>query len=238
MEGRRKVFLLFLWIFGVILTLSVNVKKGRCEQKLVGFIEKFQGVVKVKRVNSFRSTLVKGNNTKLFVGDIVRTKRHSWSLIRFLNGHKLLLEEKSILYIEKASALDLKNGRVYVRIRKGVKGLKLKAGIALIGVKGTKFAVNVSKNGMLIYVKEGKIEITSLKGMFKRYVKKQKEEFEAYMKKELEEFKKYKKRIEKEFYEYIKSFELKEGNGVIIVDNEVYKTKVSPEFLKGFKMLD
>ncbi len=235
----KKILMLILFsVLFISFSTTPHQVKAKTQRLTIGFIEKFKGVVKVKRMNAFKPIRVRKKETRLFAGDIVRTRKHSWSLIKFLNKHRLLLEEDSILYLPSPSELDLKHGRIYVKIRKGIKGLKLKAGIALIGVKGTEFAVDFNQNQTLIYVKEGKIKVSNSKGMFKRYLKKQQNEFETYKKKELEEFRKYKEKMEKEFYEYVKSFELKKGGCVKIVGNKVYQVKISPEFLEGFKLIE
>ncbi len=223
----------------VLLALVLWVGVGLCEKgRLAGWIVKVEGVVTVKRAGEFKGKRVTENGTELFVGDVIRTKRGSRAFIKFVDGTKVVLEERSVLVVEDLKQVSSDRGRIYFRIRKGVKGRKARISNILIGVKGTEFAVDVREKGTSVFVNEGVVEVENLEGEFKRYMKRHEEEFERFRKEREEEFERYRRELEKEFYAFVKSFELYAGKAVSIVGNEVRDIEIPKEVLEGFKLLD
>jgi len=72
-----------------------------------------------------------------------------------------------------------------------MQGINIKTKSAVIGVKGTTFLVDVRGKNIIVFLKEGELDIKSIKGQFKRYQKKQMSEFKAYKQKQQEEFAKF-----------------------------------------------
>ena len=222
---------LILWIFIFFPRISYS------QENLVGYILKFTGKVYIKKENSIKPVKVQKLNTPIFVRDCIKTKSHSKAFIKFVDGSKVILEEKTTLCVENYKTNKLGKGKVFFKIRKGVKGRKLIVSNILIGAKGTKFAV-VSQDQNIIAVKEGEIEVKNLTGEFKKFEKGWLQEFENFKKQRLSEFEQYKTRLKREFYKFVKSFCLKSGEAVVITGNQVKYTKISPEIEKGFKELD
>ncbi|WP_457623267.1 FecR domain-containing protein [Persephonella sp.] len=205
-----------------------------------GKIVKFEGKVKVFRESSVRGINVDGSNFPLFVKDIIKTKSRSMAFIKFIDDSKIVLTEKSSLIIEDVDTVSAEGGRVLFSIKKrgGIRGLKVKARSVVIGVKGTKFIVDMSDDSMNIFLKEGLLSVRSLVGEFVRYKKKEISEFEKFKKEHIDEFEEYKKEMEEEFKEFVKEFEMREGTAVSITDGEVRDIKIPPEIEREFELLD
>ncbi len=235
----KKIGYRFLFLFIILISLlffSEGFSQENQNNLVIGKIVKFEGKVYVKGIKDIKPHRIK-KEVSLKVGDCIKTKMKSRAFIKFIDGCKVVLDENSILCIQSYKKDKLKKGRVFYKIRKGVKGKRLAVSNILIGVKGTKFAVNF--NGTcLIAVKEGTICVENLKGQFKKYKKKVIQEFESFKKKHIKEFKKYKERMQKEFYEYVKKFKLGSGEAVSIKGNEVISVKIPEEMEKGFSLLD
>jgi len=230
--------LIIVFVLSLVLPVFAQTENVIRAKNPVGWIVKFEGQVKVKRQNIFKSFKVTENNFELFVGDCIRTKRNSRAFIRFIDDNKVVLDEKSILFIEGYKQISPQKGRVYFKIRKGVKGVKIRVSNILIGVKGTEFAVDLTQEGTSVFVNEGKIELENISGEFKRYLQKEQNDFEKFMQKQKKDFEKYKEKIAKEFFEFVKSFELESGAAVSIVNNEVKEIAIPEEIKEGFKLLE
>jgi len=240
---KISIAILSLAIFTILAFQSVVFGESL---KSVGEVVKYKGKVVVKKKNKIKPVRIKKVHFKLYVGDCVKTKSHSKALILFVDGTKVLLDQRSVLCIQGYEKTGLKSGRVFFKVKKGIKGRKLAVSNILIGVKGTLFGVGFNNTtGLIVEVKEGKVCVENLKGEFKKYEKGIKAKFEEFQKQRAKEFKEfnkkfeeYKKRVEKEFYEFVKRFELKPGETVSIVNNEVKYIKPPKDFEEGFKLLE
>ncbi|NPA40402.1 MAG: FecR domain-containing protein [Thermodesulfobacteria bacterium] len=247
-KGRKISLLSFLVIvFVVFVFKSFALAKNLAQnQTAVGEVTKYKGRVVVKRKGEIRPFRVRKEHFKLFVGDCIKTKTNSKALILFIDGTKVLLDQKSVLCIQDYEKTGLKTGKVFFKVKKGIKGRRLVVSNILIGVKGTLFGVGFENStGLVVEVKEGRVCVENLKGEFKKYEKKLKASFEEFkkqreigVKKLNKEFEAYKKKVEKEFYEFVKKFELKPGETVSIINNEVKYIKPPKEFEEGFKLLE
>jgi hypothetical protein len=120
----------------------------------VGIVKKITGTVEVKRDKKVL-TLKKGN--PLFNGDIILTKTKSSVGIIFDDGTRVSLGAKAIFVIKKFIVnpskkeydvdLELKKGKVVFSSGKigklSPKSVKFRIPTGIIGIRGTKFAVEV-----------------------------------------------------------------------------------------------
>jgi hypothetical protein len=120
----------------------------------VAIVKKTTGKVLVKR-NNIKVSVKAGSSLK--IGDIVMTKSKSSAGIIFDDGSRLSLGEKAIVVIreftvkpstkEYAVDLDLKKGKAVFSSGKIGKlapdALKFRIPEGIIGIRGTKFAVEV-----------------------------------------------------------------------------------------------
>ncbi|ACO03870.1 MAG TPA: hypothetical protein DEP48_04575 [Persephonella sp.] len=205
-----------------------------------GKIVQYEGVVKVHREDKVRPVKVDHPDFPIFVRDIVRTKSRSLAFIRFIDGSKVVLTEKSSLIVQDLDMVSANEGRVLFKIEKRgkLKGLKVKARSVVIGVKGTKFIIDMTDDSMNIFLKEGVISVRSLVGEFIRYRQREISEFERFKEEQIGGYEKYKKEMEEEFKEFVKEFEMRGGTAVSIKDGEVRDIKIPPYIEKEFELLD
>ncbi len=206
----------------------------------VGEINRFTGDVKVYSQGSVQGNKVLEEGVKLFVNDIVKTKRNALAHVSFADGSRAVLKERSTLEIEGIQGLNVQNGKVLFNIKKRgrLRGLMVKAKSVVIGVKGTKFLVDNSSEQLNIFLKEGTLLIQAEEGEFVKYSKKEKDQFESYKDGELGEFDKYKEKIDTEFKEFVKEFEMSAGAAISVDGKEVRDIVIPPEIEEEFKLLD
>lgn len=221
------------------------------DQKTVGKVQKFKGQILLKKKSEFKAVPVKKDNTPIPEETTLRTKNNSTAHIILVDGSEIFMDERSIVTIDGAKTVNTGAGKIVFDIKKQGEGTGVKIDLktAVIGVKGTKFIVEVKdadKGIANVYLKEGKLGFTSKKGDFKKYKPVQIDEYEAYRKKQLGEYDEYKKKLEEEFAEFVKEFDLEAGKAVSINGNEVRDSDI-PEDLdklfnqtggKDFKELD
>ncbi|WP_457570037.1 FecR family protein [Desulfurobacterium sp.] len=156
----RKIFILLLIIFGFSNLARANAIN-------VGRVEKAKGRVEIVKKGTFRGVNWKKLDGKLYVGDIVRTKRKSSAVIGFFDGTRVKLSENSRLYIEKyilseGTNINVTTGKVIFKVSKRVDGeFKVTTPEAIIGVKGTEFAVVVEPGQTIVAVANGIVDIAS-----------------------------------------------------------------------------
>ncbi len=138
----------------------------QADTKKVGEIVKAKGRVSIVRANTFKGIFWK-KDPRLFIRDIVRTKRKSMAWIDFIDGSKVVLEERSRLIIEKyipGGEVRVKNpsGKVVYKVSKRVRGkFMVETPTALIGVKGTEFATITTPIMAVVMVKTGMVEVVN-----------------------------------------------------------------------------
>lgn len=137
-----RIFVLILIITNVLLAESV------------GMVKKTSGTVKVKRA---KKVIVLKKGSRLKNGDIILTKSKSSVGIMFDDGTRVSLGEKAIFVINKFKVkpskkeydvdLELKKGKAVFSSGKvgklAPKSVKFRIPTGVIGIRGTKFAVEV-----------------------------------------------------------------------------------------------
>lgn len=89
-----------------------------------------------------------------------------------------------------------------------------------------------------VFLKSGKLTVEAIEGKFRRLVEKTEEEFEETIKKEEKEFDEFVKKEEREFEEFVKRFEMKSGQSIVIVGQEVKNIEFSKELDREFDLLE
>ncbi|WP_457622137.1 FecR domain-containing protein [Persephonella sp.] len=223
----------YLFIIFVVLFSHIYAQE-------VGKIVQYEGTVKVYREKKVKPYKVNEPDFPILVKDIIKTKTGSLAFISFVDNSKIVLTERSTLIVQSFDTVAAEKGRVLFKIEKRgrLKGLKVKAKSVVIGVKGTKFIVDMAEDGMNIYLKEGRISVRSLVGEFIRYKQKEISEFEKFKKEQLDEYEEYKRDLEEEFREFVKEFEMVGGTAVSIKNGEVRDIKIPFFIEKEFELLD
>ncbi|MEO2154976.1 MAG: FecR domain-containing protein [Nanoarchaeota archaeon] len=155
----KKSIILSILNLGLILnfkTFAANI--------YVGKVVKSRGRVVVLKKNAFRPISIKRVKGKLFVGDILRTKRKAFAEVKFIDNTKIFLEPETRLIIEDYRKGDKEvyttYGKVIYKIAKQTHGtFKIKTPTSIIGVKGTELLTFVKDGASIIAVKEGKVEV-------------------------------------------------------------------------------
>jgi len=188
---------------------------------VIGSVELVSGSAKVKSEDSLKKK-------KLFVGleisrgDLVTTSRDAKVLIKLLDGTSVIMDKNSIVHFISLNLTEQKDGKVYykVRSRDAKNSLKIKTSFAIIGIKGTTFIVEAGRKAS-VKLKEGLIDVESVKGKFELYRKKVQKQFEDFMRREQSAFEEYKQSQRPGFVEITDKFELQAGQGFSFDDNKV-----------------
>jgi len=224
-------------IISIVLVLGISITGFA--QQVAGHIEKFEGKVILYPYGSVRGISAK-NNLEFKVKDSIRAFQKSTAFIKFIDQSKIVLNENSILYVKDIQNLNLKNGKVVFEIQKqdDKQGIKIATKTAIIGVKGTKFLINVNKDEVDVILKEGEITVSAVKGEFKRYLKKEEEDFNKFVQDTKQDYEEYKKKVQEEFVEFVKEFTMKDEMAISIKGKEVRDLKDTKEFDDEFELLN
>ena len=226
-----RIFLVLLLsvLFGVVSASSV-----------VGSIEKLKGNVKVKSEDSIRKSKVKvGLEVK--AGDLIITSRNAFAEIKLKDGSQVVLDESSSIIFNSAYSAEQNGGKIYYKIssRDAKNSLKIKTPFAIIGIKGTTFIINATKDAS-VSLKEGLIGVQSIKEEFELYRKEVQKQFEDFMAQQQAAYDEYKQVQRPGFVEKTKEFDLKEKRSVSFDGNKASErewTKADDEEFKYFQEL-
>ena len=215
----RNLFIFIALFFATL--LSANV---------VGSVESVKGSVKVKSEGSFKkSKVVVGLEVK--EGDLITTSKKASLLIKLTDGSVVVVDSSSSIHFQKDNLIAQDGGKIFYKItsRSAKNSLKVKTPFAIIGIKGTQFVVNATKNAS-VSLKEGLIGVASIKEEFNLYRKKVQEEFNNYVAKQQSDFQKY-KNAQNQYAQVVvtKEFDLKAGNRISFNGNRVNEDAWSKE---------
>jgi len=215
----RNLFIFIALFFATL--LSANV---------VGSVESVKGSVKIKSEGSFKkSKVVVGLEVK--EGDLITTSKKASLLIKLTDGSVVVVDSSSSIHFQKDNLIAQDGGKIFYKItsRSAKNSLKVKTPFAIIGIKGTQFVVNATKNAS-VSLKEGLIGVASIKEEFNLYRKKVQEEFNNYVAKQQSDFQKY-KNAQNQYAQVVvtKEFDLKAGNRISFNGNRVNEDAWSKE---------
>ncbi|MDT8318009.1 MAG: FecR domain-containing protein [bacterium] len=200
--------------------------------KVSGSVQRYENGISIKA-----EILKKGD--LLFEGDRIATGKESLAFLEYNDGSKILLKAETELLMEKEKLVSVAKGRaLFHMLKQAISRFRVKMKTVTIGVRGTTFLTEVAKDSSALYLKEGRLNVYSEEGEFKRFKKRELDEFEKYKEKENEAFEEYKRKLEEEFIEYVKEFEMEGGTAINIEDNEVRDIITPPDVESDFELLD
>jgi len=216
-----------------------------------GQLAKYQGEILIRQDQKSKPQLINESGAFLHIGNQLRTQENSEAFIRWIDGSKIVMKEKSQLSINAIDYLNVDNGSVIFDIAKIQRPKPVRVGVklAILGIRGTKFiVVNEGKN-YNVYLKEGDITITSLSEDFKIYknqIESQMRQFREQFEREAKQFKSelksdfeaFKKETEMGQAELVNEFKLIESTGIEISDGILTLVPIPREIDEQFNLLD
>ncbi len=136
-----------------------------------------------------------------------------------------------------------------VKKRKAEAGVEVKTRLSVIGVKGTRFLVGDSDDGVSVVLDQGSVEITSTQGPVGLYREKAvskppEEDFESYARKHAEgvageqaAFEQYKTQVEREFVAYVENLTLAAGKELVTEGRVAVERNISSASAQAIKAL-
>jgi len=226
---RKFLVSVFIAIFSCVSVSASSV---------IGSVELVEGNVKVKSEGSFKKS-------KLFVGleikkgDLITTGRKATAVIKLIDGSVLALDASSTLHFASSNLAEQKEGKVYYKItsRDAKNSLKVKTPFAIIGIKGTTFIVDASKEAS-VKLKEGVIGIQSIKEEFELYRKEVQKQFDDFMTQQQAGFEEYKQAQKLGFAEITKEFDLQAGRTISFDDRKAVENSWTKEDDAEFKRFE
>jgi hypothetical protein len=182
---------------------------------VVGSIAQLKGTVKVQSEGSIKKSKIAAG-FEINDGDLIVTSDKSAAKIQLLDGSDLVLDQKSSIHFHSGTNAEQTGGKIFYKItsRDAKNSLSVKTPFAIIGIKGTTFIVNATKDAS-VTLKEGLIGVQSIKEEFELYRQKVQAEFDNYVSKQQSEFQKYKDAQNKyAIAEPTKEFDLKEKHRI------------------------
>jgi len=157
----RKVYVLFLYLFILFLIYAQNNQHVAKIDLLLGNVNIYQN----------GGWIEAGLNQKLYVGDLVETKKDSYAEIIFKDENiKIEVEEKTKIEIKKFEKREktIKSffGKIWNRIKRVVgQKYKVETKYGSAGVRGTEFAVElIPEGGLDVICEKGEIYLKNNKG--------------------------------------------------------------------------
>ncbi|MDH5710750.1 MAG: FecR family protein [Gammaproteobacteria bacterium] len=206
-----------------------------------GLILKTTGVVKI--VNAQGGVREVTGSEAINESDTVSTGEGGQAVVKFNDGALSILDENSILKVEKKNWLSHIGGKIYFTFRKVFSGSQqVKAKFSTIGIRGTTFIVTDNEDeGQSVALQEGKLEIESPGDDYEIHRQRPVKDFESFKREAAEarealqkEYEGYKKKTMEEFVEYKKSFSM-EANHVIRFDgNRVDEAEMGEQDAAAF----
>jgi len=225
-----RVFLVL--IFSVIFSIA-------SASNIVGSVEKLKGNVKVKSEGSIKKSKVKAG-LEIKAGDLIITSKSASAKIKLKDGSAVVLDESSSILFNSTYNAEQNSGKIYYKItsRDAKNSLKIKTPFAIIGIKGTTFIVNASKEDSSVALKEGLIGVASIKEEFELYRKEVKKQFEDFMAQQQAAYDEYKQVQKPGFVEKTKEFDLKEKRTVSFDGNKASEREWTKEDDEEFKYFE
>lgn len=190
----------------------------------IATIENISGKVKVLKNDTIRAT--KANlQQSLEINDMLITSKNSLATIKLTDGSLITLDAETKLLLDDINKLTQKDGQIFYNIKtqKG-KPLKVATNFATIGVKGTKFIINNTKEKN-IALKSGLISVSSNDANFEIHRAKHNSlDYATFQQNYNIQFKQYKQKDQEEFIEFKKQFDLL-PNRYITFENKIVREK-------------
>lgn len=225
-----------------IVTILVSLFTLLSASALIGNVESFKGIVKVKAEGSFKKSKIK-TGSQIKEGDLVTTSKKSSAVLKLTDGSTVILDASSSIHFPSVKNAEQVSGKIFYKItsRDAKNSLKIKTPFAIIGIKGTTFIINSDKGSEALALKEGLVGVTSIKEEFELYRKDMMAKYNSYVDDQMSEFEKYKQGIKEPEPIKTKEFDLKQGNIVSFSGKKVKETawqeKDNQDFAEFEKMM-
>ncbi len=236
----------FLKVFLVVLSLSAQASAA-CPP--VAHIVAFDGQVSVKPSGKVLKSSPGALPRALCAGDEV----HTFEGRALINDgrYTATLDRFSVAAFASAGQAAVNKGQALfeVKKRKAEAGVEVKTRLSVIGVKGTRFLVGDTDDGVSVVLDQGSVEITSTQGPVGLYREKSvakpaEENFESYARKHAEgvageqaAFEQYKTQVEREFVAYVENLTLEAGKELVTEGRVAVERNISGASAKAIKAL-
>ncbi len=203
---------------------------------VIGSVESLKGSVKVKSENSIKKSRVKAG-FEVKAGDLIITSKNAFAKIKLKDNSIVVLDESSSILFASSYDAQQNSGKIYYKItsRDAKNSLKVKTPFAIIGIKGTTFIINASKDDSFVSLKEGVIGITSIKEKFELYRKEIEKEFEDFMAQQQAAYEEYQQVQKPGFVEKTKEFDLHQKKTVLFEGNKAIEKDWAKTQIEEFK---
>ncbi|MEA1920361.1 MAG: FecR family protein [Campylobacterota bacterium] len=171
-------------------------------------ISKVEGKVKLLRMASIKKQkALKGE--VLFKGDKLISYTQAKVVLTLTDLSKVIINENTEFIFLNSDNIKQESGEVYYNIksRHASRGLKVETPFSIIGIKGTEFFIQSSKNSQ-VALNEGTLGIESLQASFELHKEKIMSEFENFKRSQDEAFEIYKQQAQNRVVTYVKQFDL------------------------------
>lgn len=216
-----------------------------------GTIMGYEGKVLIYRGGAVRGERVKVERAPLYVGDKLRTRSGSTAFVSLVDGSRVVLTPDSTMTIAGLEKMGVEGGRVLFDIKKrgGARGVEITTATALIGVKGTRFAVDCGKKRTAIHLRQGQLQIDAVEGNFRRHYRSMQEEFEQELESMRSEFDQSRTAMQEQFekemeqmqqgnIELMENFLMEAGESVAISGQDVAGISLPHNLQRQFDLLD
>jgi hypothetical protein len=165
--------------------------------------------------------------------------------------YTVAVDQFSVAAFASAGQAALSKGQALFEVskRKNETGVEIKTRLSVIGVKGTRFLVGDTKEGVSVVLDQGTVEITSTQGPVALYREKSmtkpaEEDFENYARKhadgvagEQDAFDQYKTQVQREFVAYVENLTLEAGKELVTAGHIAVERKIGSDSAKAIKTL-
>lgn len=141
----------------------------------VGKVDEFRGKVDKLERGQVRPQALSIENIRLSVGDVIRTKSDGMAKVSFIDGNRIELgplTKLSITDYQQVKSINVARGRVLFDIEKlkPGEGFEIRTPTAILGVKGTRFLIDVAPTSTLVVVFSGAVRISPINNLSVSYV--------------------------------------------------------------------
>jgi hypothetical protein len=203
----------------------------------LGRILRFEG-----RVVHFPAGGVRGEPVTgilpLEINDMVTTRRQAQAWIGLGATDQIVLKEDSSLTVLGPERIGMDGGTVlfHIQQRSAVKGLQIATPTATIGVKGTRFAVVDNQGELLVFLKDGRLQIDAVAKEGLKDLRDAAETLQAAMKADFEasrgkmkaDFERAKEAMRAGDFNSVMSFDMEAGMAISISGGELRWTPFPP----------
>ncbi|RME86530.1 MAG: hypothetical protein D6771_01740 [Zetaproteobacteria bacterium] len=178
----------------------------------------------------------------LFAGDRVRTGADGRALLK-IGRARVMLAPRSEITVRSETRARFGFGEVFVRVLRRLRArleFRVETNNAVLGVRGTTFAVAGETDRIKVLLKEGRIEARAKRGKFRRhkgpppsfaeFVREQEEGVRAME----QEFEAYLQQTQREFAAFVRAIVLEAGQGLVLAGQDAWTFKLTEKDLAGF----